>query len=794
MLSCGISLLAVPAKRDVRTVTQPDGTTLRIKLVGDEFHHFVLTEDNMLLSEAPDGTYCYATLNAQGILETTGVQASDLAVRSYVPTQAMSLNDVDMQAVRKSPRRIPQTGVGLDVTTFPGKGSPNVLILLVQYQDVKFQVPNPSEYYERMLNEEGFSDYGGTGSVKDYFTQNSLGQFTPHFTALGPVTLSNKQSYYGGNDLWGNDKNPEQMVIEGIKALDSQVDFSIYDNDGDGKLDNVYVIYAGQGEANYGSANTVWPHSYDLSTSNLQFTVDGVMVDHYACSNEWENTRPDGIGTFVHEFSHVMGLPDLYTTSYNSAQYDTPGAYSVLDYGPYNNDGCTPPAYSIYERNSMGWCEPEMIEGPLNGSMEHILSSNAGYIIPTSKNTEFFLLENRQKEGWDAYIPGHGMLIWHIDFNQSVWTANEVNNTRSHQYVDIEEANNQRNNDDDATMAGYPFPGTSNVTSFTDDTTPSMKTWSNARLNLPITYIAENDGVITFLVAGGNDGTPDIEVPVPFAAEEIEMSAEHFVAAWQPVENALDYEVTVSVGSNGEKVTSVNEMGSRGTLEMPEGWTSSSTQKYDSYGNYGQSSPSLKMAADGVWVMSPKFSGDVTSISYWRKAQSTGGESALEVQGLINDAWVTLNTQNLPANDDGKTVTMNNVRRGVKQVQFIYHKDKGNCALDDINIQVGGGDEYLPDYIDYSTAGATSLRVDKLKEGTRTYSFKVRAIGDGKSSAYSSPIEVTLPEPVGIDNINPDNDSEAEYFDLLGRRILTPEAGQIVLRRQGTTVTKEVIR
>ncbi|MCM1320139.1 MAG: M6 family metalloprotease domain-containing protein [Muribaculaceae bacterium] len=793
MLSCGLSLLAVPAKRDVRTVTQPDGTTLRIKLVGDEFHHFVLTEDDMLLSQAPDGTYCYATINAQGILETTGVKALDKAVRSVVPQQAMSLKDVDLKKVQKSPKRIPQTGVGLDVTTFPGKGSPNVLILLVEYSDVKFTVSNPAEYYNNMLNQKGFSEYGATGSCKDYFDENSQGQFTPIFHALGPVTLANKQRYYGGNDMWGNDRYPEEMVVEGIKALDKDVDFSIYDNDGDGILDNVYVIYAGRGEASGGSDDTVWPHSYDLENTGKDFVVDGVRVNHYACSNEWEGSQPDGIGTFVHEFSHVMGLPDLYTTDYNSAQYDTPGAYSVLDYGPYNNEGRTPPAYSIYERNSLGWCEPEMIEGPLNGSMEHILSSNAGYIIPTSKNNEFFLLENRQQKGWDEYIPGHGMLIWHIDFNQSVWSQNEVNNTKNHQYVDIEEACNSRNNDDEELMAGYTFPGSQNVTSFTDDTTPSMKTWSNARLNLPITDIAETDGVITFLVAGGDDGTPPVKVPVPFAVEDIEKSAEHFVAAWAPVENAVDYEVTVSVGSSGEKVTSVNEMGAQGKFELPEGWTSSSTQKYDSYGNYGESSPSLKMAADGVWLLSPLFTGDVSAISYWRKAQGTSGDSSLELQGLINGEWVTLNTQALPANDDGKKISMNNVRKGVKQVKFIYHKDKGNCALDDVVIQVGGGDEFLPDYIDCSTGGATSLRIDKLKEGARTYSFKVRAIGEGKSSAYCSPVEIELPEPAGINGVNADN-AKAEYFDLLGRRVLNPTSGQILIRRQGANVTKEVIR
>ena len=165
--------------------------------------------------------------------------------------------------------------------------------------------------------------------------------------------------------MYGNDQRPEEMIIEACQMLDDTVDFSEYDRDGDGYIDNVFVFYAGRGEASGGASDTVWPHSWDITAAtSVPYVFDGVRLDRYGCSNEWEVDRPDGVGTFVHEFSHVMGLPDLYATKYTGAF--TPGAWSAMDYGPYNNDGCTPPLYSAFERYSLGWIEPLPIDGPVN--------------------------------------------------------------------------------------------------------------------------------------------------------------------------------------------------------------------------------------------------------------------------------------------------------------------------------------------------------------------------------------------------------------------------------------------
>jgi hypothetical protein len=273
----------------------------------------------------------------------------------------------------------------------------------------------------------------------------------------------------------------------------------------------VYVIYAGGGESDGEDEDTIWPHSYYLSYTRRQVTLDGVVVDKYACSNEWEGNLPDGVGTFVHEFSHVMGLPDLYYTGYDSYLTCTPGSYDILDVGCYNNYSRTPPTYSAYERNAMGWIDLKELSEPEDVTL-HNISENEACMIATERDDEFFLLENRQQTGWDAYIPNSGMLIWHIDGTQNVYEENKVNNEKSHQYVDIVEANNRAVNTNATAMKGWTWPGTTKKTAFSAETTPAMKDWDGNEIDVPITEIAENDGIITFKVKGGNAGVEDLTI------------------------------------------------------------------------------------------------------------------------------------------------------------------------------------------------------------------------------------------------------------------------------------------
>lgn len=533
---------AVPAKRGFITFTQPDGTTVKACQTGDERFHCYLTEDGYPLL-VDGGAMVYARFTADRRIEPTAIAAHDTQARTEAERTFLSgFSAAEMpqrlkKAAGQAPRRAPQ-GPGLfPGTSFPSQGEQKALVVLVEYQDIKFKLDDPLDYFSRMLNEAGFSTNGGTGSARDFFESNSSGQFRPQFDVFGPLTLDKKMSYYGGNDSYGEDRHPEQMVIEACRQLDDSIDFAEYDRDGDGVIDNVFVFYAGRGEASYPDPNTVWPHSADIDDMQDEPTYfDGLRLNRYACSNEREASGPDGVGTFIHEFSHVMGLPDLYATDYSTGF--TPGAWSPLDYGPYNNGGRTPPNYSAFERYALGWIEPKEFDRADSIALPTI-QHNEAYMVRTDNDNEYYLIENRQQTDWDTYLPGHGMLVWHIDFDRTVWTYNQVNNDAYHQRVDLIEADGRQT---EYTRAGDPFPGTANVRQLTDDTQPSMRSWSGAALNTPLTEIAETDSLITFNVFGG------VVKPIdPVAMQPAtDITPRGFTAHWEPSAEAADYQLTVS--------------------------------------------------------------------------------------------------------------------------------------------------------------------------------------------------------------------------------------------------------
>lgn len=581
-LAVGFQAFAVPARPGLRTVTMNDGTELRVRLVGDEFYHQYFTEDGFPLVQK-DGIFYYSDFTADGREVNSGIRACGPESRSAEALAFVSkidkagLESRMAKRAAKAPRRLKyeevmsanetfrtdapaksaslsekplyERGYGLfPGTPFPAYGHQRGLVILVEYQDVKFADTydvDAKDYFTRMLNEEGFSDLGGTGSAADYFKLNSGNTFIPQFDVYGPITLSQNQAYYGANDYYGDDLRPHMMIKEACDQLDDIIDFGEYDRNNDGLVDNVFVFYAGTGEASSGKSDDVWPHSWTMTAAGLsksELMYDGKQLENYTCSNEWmlavddygrpvagDPGRPDGVGTFIHEFSHTMGLPDLYATTYTSSF--TPGTWSVLDYGPYNNNGCTPPLYSAFERYALGWIKPRVVKEAVSAKMPPI-SDNFCAIIPTSTDTEFFLLENRQQEGWDKFIPGHGMLVWHIDYQSTIWRRNAVNNTPSHQYVDLLEADNRMT---ESSRAGDAFPGTSNKTEFHANTLPALKTWSNAAIDLPITNIAEEDGIIYFDVLGGN---AENDAPI-LPAENVEhknVAGDSFTIAWEPRE------------------------------------------------------------------------------------------------------------------------------------------------------------------------------------------------------------------------------------------------------------------
>jgi len=504
-----LASLAIPARPGFVKVVGPDGDTISIQRVGNAFNHNTIDTAGNVMMRRSDGSYVYATLSQAGRM-----------VETSTPMKLADFRALRTKRLRAAARRVPGQIGTFPGTTFPAKGKQKAIVVLVEFQDEKFHLGSHAhDYFTNMLNKDSFSEYGATGSVHKYFIDSSNGQFDCQFDLFGPVTLKHDMAYYGGNDpSTDNDLHPQDMVIEACRALDATVDFSQYDRDNDGVIDNVYVIYAGRGEASdiFGEhPELVWPHSSSVANWGLYF--DGKLLATYGCSNEWEDIyqvknnnieivgeNPDGIGTFVHEFSHILGLPDLYKTIDEiTPTYYTPGEWSVLDYGPYNNNGRTPPAYSTFERNALGWINlTELTAQSGEVTLPELNSSNFGYVITNPTNSgEFFLIESRKRSGWDKYLPADGMLVWHVDYDASTWDNNAVNNTDAHQRVDLVEADGVGQKS--RRSAGDVFPGSKNVTSW------RPKWWQSGYAGINITDIAATNGTVTFTSSEGSGSGSD---------------------------------------------------------------------------------------------------------------------------------------------------------------------------------------------------------------------------------------------------------------------------------------------
>lgn len=524
---CALQTWGRPALRKPCDVIQPDGSVLTIQLQGDEFKHFTTTTDGYTVVKATDGFYYYAYLQ-DGRLSPSGVKASNpsnrtLAETSFLATQKKMLSPAMTECQKalkesaarlytsdiQSPHRAKGLGPGrVDYDSFKG------LILLVEFSDRQFLRTDANDFYKKMTSEKDFKGYydaSGTkytncdGSVRDYFRDNSMGIFDPTFDVVGPVTINYKAKSAKGND------NIYALIKAALNTVNGDVNYADYDLNKDGTVDMVYFIFAGYGSYVTGNdSNYVWPHASDLSWysaySGLRY--DGMKFGRYACSVEIQDLESqaashqilDGIGTMCHEFSHVLGLADHYDTDYEDSGGDAihPGTWDVMAGGADMNDGYTPVGYNSYERYSLGFASAQPLDVEGQYTLEPFNTSNQFYLLKTGATREKFYIENRQKEGWDRFLPGHGMLVWRVDSsNTNVWTRNTVNNNPSHLYFDLVRAY-----PDKASIIGSaydPFPGRRNVIDLTKDTEPALLTWGGKEAVLDLYDISEtSEGIITF--------------------------------------------------------------------------------------------------------------------------------------------------------------------------------------------------------------------------------------------------------------------------------------------------------
>ena len=511
------TLKAVPAYPYPIKITQADGSELTIRLHGDEFFNYKTTTDGYALVHDATGFLTYARQDADGNLITTNVRANEVAKRTVTETDVIKKLTPNISLIKQSLLKRAQRAASLITTSGPQKvypltGTPKSLVILVNFSDKSFVTASPLTAYTNLLNQAGYSTNGGTGSAKDYFRDNSMSTFSPQFDVVGPYTLPNAMAFYGGNDASGDDKNPRQMVIDACTlASNAGIDFAQYDTDNDGIVDNIFIYYAGFNEAEGGPANSVWPHRWQLADNSTVF--NGKVISDYACTSELKGSSGSnmcGIGTFCHEFGHVLGLPDYYDT--NNGTQHTLSTWNIMDYGPYLNGGRTPPAYSAFDRFYLNWLVPVELKKAANVTLEALPTSNKAYIVTQNGNhnlignnpnpVEFFTLENRQKTGWDTYLPGHGLLITHIFYNRAAWAANTVNNIATAMGVDIVEADGIARSETtqiDTSDPGDPFPGTSNVTAYS----PVLR--SGVDIGKPLTAISETNGIIKFKFIGGGN-------------------------------------------------------------------------------------------------------------------------------------------------------------------------------------------------------------------------------------------------------------------------------------------------
>lgn len=505
--------MAVKAKPGVIEYREKDGTTIRVLLHGDEHAHFMSTTDNYLLVENEEGIYEYAVKDAKGFLVASGIRASApatavkrslITVDEYKASTAMRVGKTrSSYSVRSVEKASGQPKYRYSSSAFPTTGTPHSLVILVEYPDHGFNVENPREYFNDFLNGDNFTQDKASGSVRQYYSENSCGSFVPTYDVYGPIMMKNYRRYYGG----GQELNANQMVIESVEALDDTVDFSVYDHNDDGYVDSVYIIYADKGQADGGPGETVWPYSWELEEEGVDLYADGVKFNTYGCSNELQNDGDmEGIGTFTHEFGHVLGLPDLYNT-FSGSDQSTPCNWSVMDNGSYNNDCRTPCHLSSFERYSLGWLDPVVIYNSGHFEIPELSSSNHACLFGTNDNPdEFYMLEYRKKEGWDRYLKGEGMLVWHIDFDQTSWDENTVNNDRTHQRIALVRADNAYGA---SSYSSDPFPGTLGVTEFSRQTTPGITSWNDSKINVTRIYnIAETGECVEFDVETLEDLTP----------------------------------------------------------------------------------------------------------------------------------------------------------------------------------------------------------------------------------------------------------------------------------------------
>ena len=527
ILISGLYSAASPVRNSIATYTQPDGKRFEVIIRGDEWTKVRTTTDGCAITKGDDGWWCYAVYDEEGRISSTGhhvglcisqdiLNASRRIPYAALAQKAQQRRDLGAESRTRALRSMQQRSAMTKASS--GQNTVKGLAILVQFQDTQFKYSK--EDFSKMLNEQG---YNGTGSAKDYFSDQFGEGWDFTFDVSDIVTVDKLVKYYGANDQDDNDIRPAELIRDACRLADASVDFSQYDMDNDGEVDNVYVFYAGEDEAiNTEKTDLLWAHQwYIYSGAGISLTCDGKRIDRYACSSELESRGMAGIGAFSHEFSHTFGLLDLYDTNYDEDGADkwSAGVWrktSLMDGGSYNNQSRTPPYYNCIEREMLFLSAPVILEEGNTYTLEPIHKNGMFARLETDTKGEYYLFECRKEDGWDKYIGGSGLLVYHIDKNVTEkvsgrtvnkWSYNTVNNDPDHLGADLIEADNRPHvippdlglKIFSQSISDIFFP-LNNVTAMTPESHPSYKFWSGQQPPLVITGIKRVGENISFTV------------------------------------------------------------------------------------------------------------------------------------------------------------------------------------------------------------------------------------------------------------------------------------------------------
>lgn len=483
------SLWAVKAYPGMLSYKQPDGSLINYFLRGDENFSYMISEDGYLLMFDDSSKLVYAGLDSNGKFFPSLQKIKFETVKSD-----LEVITINRSTKTYAPQRRASSNKG-----YPLTGSPKSLVILVNYSDVEFHSSTAKQDFFDLLNKVNYSDNDAKGSARDYFRNASNGVFDPEFVVVGPYTLPNERKFYGEKSGDDQDKRPGNMIVDACAAADADIDFNDFDENGDGYIDNVFVYYAGHNQAEGGGVNTVWPHrSYIVS----EVSFDGVRLGDYACTSELKTasgTFMCGIGTFVHEFGHVLSLPDLYDTNYSG--HETLDSWDVMDQGSYNSSGRIPPTYSAYERFFLGWLTPKQLMNDIAVELEPISVSNSAFLVAAEPHNmdggapspkEFFMIENRSQINNDG-VPAEGLLITRIVYSEKKWSYNTVNNDPRAMGVEICRA---------AGKITQPkknvFPGSEKVTTY------QFKLRNGTVLDKSLSGIVKTSDIVSFVYGNLN--------------------------------------------------------------------------------------------------------------------------------------------------------------------------------------------------------------------------------------------------------------------------------------------------